>query len=287
MTCVEFTAAVDPFVDGELDGDTARAMASHIVGCERCATLVAHTRALSAAVRGELPALAAPEALRARIHAAIRAPEAAPDAALQAAPRAVPSIAPPMSRRVWPARRWLAAAAVILVVGGASWRLGVDHGVGIAGGGMDIALRDAVVASHLRSLQGDHLVDVPSSDRHTVKPWFNGRLDFSPPVADLVAQGFPLIGGRLDYLDGHPVAALVYGRARHIINVFVWPVAGGQALDAAPSTMRGYHLRHWTRDGMAFWAVSDVADADLDAFVSLLRGTDVPPPAVSKGGRDS
>jgi anti-sigma factor RsiW len=281
MTCVEFSAEVDPFVDGELDGDTARAMAAHLTGCETCAALTAETRAVRTAVHEELPMLAAPEALRERIGAAIRALEVAPGVAPDGAPDVAPRIERRPSLRVWPARQWqwLAAAAVIVAVGGGSWRLGVNHGLSVGGSAADFPIRDAVVASHLRSLQPGHLVDVPSSDRHTVKPWFNGKLDFSPPVLDLAGQGFPLIGGRLDYMDGRPVAALIYGRARHIINVFVWPVASEQGTDASPSTMRGYHVRHWTRDGMTFWAVSDVADADLDRFVSLLRATDTTPPA--------
>ena len=183
-------------------------------------------------------------------------------------------------------RQWLAAAAaaaLYVVVGAAAWMLGVAYGRA-PGSNAELALRDAVVASHVRSLEASHLIDVASSDRHTVKPWFDGKLDFSPPVPDLTAQGFPLIGGRLDYLDNRPVAALVYGRAKHDINLFIWPAPAesspGSSPDAAPSTVRGYHVRHWVRDGMTFWAVSDVAEPDLASFVSLFQGSSQPAESV-------
>jgi anti-sigma factor RsiW len=110
------------------------------------------------------------------------------------------------------------------------------------------------------------LMDVVSTDQHTVKPWFDGRLDFAPPVKDLAAQGFPLIGGRLDYLDGHPAAALVYRRAKHLIDLYAWPAQGGMTAPRADER-NGYNLIHWRQDGMQLWAVSDVEAAQLRAFV--------------------
>jgi anti-sigma factor RsiW len=134
-------------------------------------------------------------------------------------------------------------------------------------GAMSTVAHD-VVSGHVRALMGAHLLDVRSTDQHTVKPWFLGKLDFSPSVVDLAPLGFPLVGGRLDYLAGRPVAALVYQRRQHTINVFIWPAA--DALTDARS-VRGFQVRHWTRDAMAFWAVSDLNDLELDQFVHALQ----------------
>jgi anti-sigma factor RsiW len=130
------------------------------------------------------------------------------------------------------------------------------------------AIELELVASHVRSLQVDHLTDVASSDQHTVKPWFAGKLDFSPPVRDLREQGFPLEGGRLDYLGGRTVAALVYRRHQHVINLFIWPDAAGRADERARD---GYHLLRWSSSGFGYWAVSDLNAAELRDFEQQLR----------------
>ena len=132
------------------------------------------------------------------------------------------------------------------------------------------SVADEVVGDHVRALRDAHLFDVRSSDQHTVKPWFLGKLDFSPPVEDLSSIGFPLVGGRLDHVAGQPVAALVYQRRLHPINVFIWPAADRTAASDARS-IRGFQVRHWIRNGMSFWAVSDLNDAELDEFVRALQ----------------
>ena len=130
-----------------------------------------------------------------------------------------------------------------------------------------------MVDGHVRSLMTDHLFDVHSTDQHTVKPWFLGKLDFSPPVADLATIGYPLVGGRLDYLDGRPAAALIYERGQHTINVFVSPVVNEAVGEIGARTVRGFHVHHWTRDGMSFWAVSDLNDRELTEFVRALNAS--------------
>jgi anti-sigma factor RsiW len=158
--------------------------------------------------------------------------------------------------------RWMAIAATVLLVASVTWNISlyrsrVDPGRQLAAD---------VVSAHVRSLVGTHLLDVPSSDHHTVKPWFAGKLDFSPAVKDV--DGFPMLGGRVEYLEGHSAAALIYGRRNHTINVFTWPSAPTAAVE---QTRNGYHVESWYADGMTFWAVSDLNEAELREFVRLFR----------------
>lgn len=231
--------------DGELDAGRAAELASHVATCPGCAAVRRDLAAVSMRVRRDLPYHRAPDRLRAAIAASV-APVAAP-----------PPPRRSLMRRQMPAfvAGLAAAASVALVV--------------LPRRGSDVA--EQVLGSHLRSLQAAHLFDVASSDRHTVKPWFDGRLDFAPPVRDLAAQGFPLEGGRLDHIEGRAVAALVYRRARHVINLFVWPAHSLRPVESTMATISGYNLVRWTEGEMVFWAVSDVNRDELEDFVRLWR----------------
>jgi len=167
----------------------------------------------------------------------------------------------------------------------AAWRQGWGMGLGFAFGailavgimffsgmpGQQDRIVAQVIDGHVRSLMVAHLSDVTSSDQHTVKPWFSGKLDFSPPVQDLTAQGFPLVGGRLDYIDERPVAALVYQHRLHTINVFVWPIRANAQTLLDSASRRGMNVTAWKENGMQFWAVSDLNVKDLQRFSQLLR----------------
>jgi anti-sigma factor RsiW len=171
----------------------------------------------------------------------------------------------PMRRRL--VLEWLAVAAAIVValVGGAKLI------PAITGRRQSDLLAQEILASHIRSLQPGHLFDVESTDQHTVKPWFDGKLDFSPPVVDLASDGFPLIGGRLDYVGERDVAALVYQRHKHFINVYVWPAPADSESTQASESLQGYNIVRWSHSGFQFWAASDVNTSDLAGFVQLLQ----------------
>jgi anti-sigma factor RsiW len=163
--------------------------------------------------------------------------------------------------------RWAAIAASLAFIAILTWRVAplLDSPAG------DDRLIQEVTANHVRSLMVAHLVDIPSSDRHVVKPWFTGKLDFAPSVPDLTEQGFPLIGGRLDYLDNRGVAAVVYKRREHVINVFIWPAAHTASGESKTATHQGYHHLRWSDSSMVYWAVSDLNGRELEEFVRLLQ----------------
>ncbi len=247
MTHPDVEAQVDAYLDGELAASDALELEAHLAGCPTCGRVRDDRLALRKAITARMPRLEASEFLRARVRAALREAAAPARAA----------------RTSLPARRWLAFAATLAAVAIGSWQLAVVHTA-------SSSLSDEVLASHVRSLMPGHLSDVVSSDQHTVKPWFDGKLDFSPPVHDFSGRGYPLLGGRLDYLDGRPVAALVYGRRRHLINVFLWPQAGPEGV-ARPVERRGYHILHWGTPELAYWVVSDLGLSELTDFAELLR----------------
>jgi anti-sigma factor RsiW len=251
MNCPDVQRLLHAFSDGELDLVRHLQVEGHLAECAACAEQEKNLRALRDAVSSASLYHRAPAGLRTRIQ------EMRPSSPLARDPRRVLS------------SRLLALAAGMLILIGGSAVLGA---LLARARSADDRLIEAVVASHVRSLQVEHLNDVASSDRHTVKPWFRGKLDFSPPVPDLSAQGYTLAGGRLDYVVDRPVAALVYQRRLHTINVFIWAAADERDNQVRALGRQGFHIRHWQRSGMAYWAISDLNDQELDDFVALFQG---------------
>ncbi len=251
MDCDRVQLLLNGYVDGELDLVTSLNVDEHMQSCAACSSHYQLLMSLHTAVSDKSLYRQAPPRLEQRIRSSLRKASPAPSARLA------------MS---W---RWFAPSAVLVAV--------LLFLAGFLGRGLltlqtATSLAEQVQMAHVRSLMANHLVDVASSDQHTVKPWFNGKLDFSPPVTDLAGQGFPLAGGRLDYLDGQPVAALVYQRNKHYVNVFIWPSPDKQQ-GLQSSTYNGYHLFSWYQSGMIFWAVSDVNTPDLALFVQLFQSS--------------
>jgi anti-sigma factor RsiW len=251
MSCQEARELIHGYVDGELDLVRNLEMERHFHECGVCARMREKMHVMRSAISGSLPYFEAPRDLRSRVRSQLRA----------ASPLERPS------RRLGPQWQWAGIAAAVILAATGAWRVAR---VQQNSGGAEI-LAQEVVSSHVRSLMAAHLTDVPSSDRHTVKPWFNGKLNFSPVVGDFVDRGFALIGGRLDYLDQRPVAALVYQRRKHVINLFVWPAPVQADSSVETFSRQGYHVLHWTRDHMAYWAVSDLNAAELAELAGLVR----------------
>lgn len=243
MGCREVEGLLGTYLDGELEPAVSASIRDHADTCPACRQRLANLASIGRMVR-RAPYYQAPEGLRARL-ANIRTKSASTSQLLG----------------------WATAAVMLVSLMGSilfvRWSTRTTRTVD--------TVAQEVVSSHVRALMGAHLFDIRSTDQHTVKPWFLGKLDFSPPVTDLALAGFPLIGGRLDYVADRPVAALVYARGQHTINLFVWPEAADAARSSDARAIRGFHVRHWTREGMSYWAVSDVNDAELDQFVRALQ----------------
>jgi anti-sigma factor RsiW len=238
------------FADGQLEGATHQWWDEHVSTCARCRAEVGRIRTLAEALRASLPTSEPSSALRDAVRQIIRTP--------------VPFQGERRPSRWTPRRAWSSAIAALLLVG-----VGVGIGrLSTARGGGDGVVAQ-VVDAHVRALQVDHLVDVVSTDHHVVKPWFAGKLDFSPPVPDLAADGFPMLGGRTEYLNDRPVAALVYERGPHRVNLFTWPAASaGACRQDAPGVRLGFNVIHGRTSGMEFWAVSDLNPGELRQFAS-------------------
>ncbi len=245
MTCKEMQYLLNAYSDGELDLISSLDIEQHLPDCIACNRLYQNQQTLKAALKSSDLYFQPPADLQKRVQAVLRKPEVTPTSSLR------PN-----------RRRWLVMAASLSGIMLIAWSLGRILSLPSA----DELLAQEVVASHIRSLMPGHLTDVVSSNQHTVKPWFNGKLDFSPPVEDLAANDFKLVGGRLDYLNNRSVATLIYQRRDHYINVFIWPSSANAIEKAQNLSRQGYNILHWTRANMTFWAVSDLNTTELGDF---------------------
>jgi len=249
MNCSDVRSLVHASLDGELDVMSQVEIDDHVRQCQACQGIYDSQRTLQSALKADGLYFTTPARLERQVRAAVHT-------------AAAPSHW--WSRAFLP--QWLtvgaaASIAIVAVIAGpiASRRSRGDQ------------VAQEVVSAHIRSLMASHLTDVPSSDQHTVKPWFAGKLDFSPPVADLKDEGFPLVGGRLDYVENRPIAALAYRRGEHVINLFVWPSASDADVREASDGRQGYNALSWTRHHTNFWAVSDLNVIELRQFAHLVQ----------------
>jgi anti-sigma factor RsiW len=260
LPCERVRELLGAFQDGELRGDARDAIAAHLTNCAGCGELLADNQRTSRLLRQQ-GRLAAPLALASRISAALDRVDREPAPAVAApAPFKAPA---QQSRTTRYAAQAAAMAAACLISAGATWWM-------MASANQSGMIERELLNAHLRSLLQDSQVQIASSDQHTVRPWFTGRADFAPAVKDLKAEGFPLTGGRLDYVVDRRAAVLVYQRKLHVINVFMWPAAA--AGESAPrlNTRNGYNMLSWTRDAVTYAAVSDLNATELRLLQSLL-----------------
>jgi anti-sigma factor RsiW len=255
MRCEESRPLIDFYLDGELDALRAAEFELHVRNCESCAPQIERASKLRAAIRESAPYFAAPATLKLKIREALRAEAGIKESKTSRAE----------SVAAW--WRWTTAAASLAAVA----LLAIIVTPIFHSRSAENQIAGEVLSSHVRSLMASHLTDVTSTDRHTVKPWFDGKIDFAPNVQDFAPQGFPLIGGRLDYIDHRTVAALVYQRRLHYINVFIWPSQSSTDAAAKPETREGYNILHWRKSGMEYWAVTDAAAEDLQTLAKLAQ----------------
>jgi anti-sigma factor RsiW len=247
MTCDEAQILLHALLDNELDASHAREVETHIATCPRCTAEFAAYRQMREAIAKADLRYTAPARLRQRLDAALPKPAAAPSNVTSLASRRSVLRGFALGSAV----SAMAATLLVAVV------LRQDD---------QQTIESEIVSSHLRSLQPGHLIDVASSSQHTVKPWFNGKLDVSPPVIDLTAQGFTLIGGRLDYVDARAIGAVVYKRRAHVINLFVAQTPNVARKAAKIETVQGFNIRRWSDRGLNYWAVSDIGADELSEF---------------------
>ncbi|MBV9865655.1 MAG: anti-sigma factor [Abitibacteriaceae bacterium] len=303
MDCTETQILIESYGDGELDLAHSLELEQHLQECATCAQQYQQHRLLSTAIsRGSLY-YQEPASLRQRIEATL--PQVHPQLTAVPQTKTEPPATTQVRGNTRPVRKltpwhWTGVAVPMAFAASLIFMTKTQTPAPVPLTGTpsttvvetppsrlrEEQITQEVLASHVRSLMAKHLMDVPSTDQHTVKPWFNGKLDFSPPVTDFAPLGFPLVGGRLDYLDNRPVAALIYKRRKHFINLFIWPsgtnppsatgaaqVKGDKATPSVPAvlTRQGYHILHWTRSGMTYWAVSDLSEGELEGFMCLVQ----------------
>ena len=275
MNCDEATKLMDGYLDAELDPITSQTIEQHLRECRNCDQAYKTHGSLIRAIGNATPYYKAPAALRERIQSSLR--EEIADRPMRNVTRDAQPLFPRRQPEPW------------TILFGTPWNWLGLAGLGLAAAiifaaiifsnlapmvrrpAADQFLATQLIASHVRSLMANHLTDVASSDQHTVKPWLDAKLDFAPAVVDLASEGFPLLGGRLDYLDNRTVAALVYQRRKHFINVFTWPAESGTTGTTKTMTRQGYQLLHWVDSDINYWAVSDVSEADLQAFKKVFE----------------
>ncbi len=270
MNCEQAIKLIDGYLDGELDPIASQAIEQHLRECHNCDQAYKTHGSLIRAIGNATPYFKASAELRERIQSSLRK-ETTGDPVRNGVrgaqvlfhkrerePRSI------LSETPW---NWLGLAAALIFAAIIIFNV-VPR---LQRPGADQFLVTQLIASHVRSLMANHLTDVASSDQHTVKPWLDAKLDFAPPVVDLSSEGFPLVGGRLDYLDNRPVAALIYQRRKHFINFFVWPAGADAARSTKAMTREGYQLLHWKDSDFNYWAVSDVNEKELQEFKQLFE----------------
>jgi len=245
MDCTDTRNRLPAYLDQELELPSAMEVDRHLASCEACKSAYAEQTALRSTLRSHATYHTAPSGLAQRIRA---------------------RIAPKDESKPWFRwHQWFPMGAAVAATALLSWTAAIQY----ASVSPEEVMAERVIAGHARSVVTGHLADVASSDQHSVKPWLSSRLDYSPPVTDLTGAGFPLVGGRLDYLDQRPVSVLVYRHREHMINLFVWPLQEGARAQAVHSlAKRGYNVLHWNDGGMAFWAVSDLNTAEMRDFAA-------------------
>jgi len=248
VECDESLSMLSAHVDGELDPASARRLTAHLAACASCSEELRQLTELNSAIKAYAARYVAPDYLRHRIKSGL----------------------PQSAQRGW---KWAKLPWAWINFGMAtafSIAFTVTAAMYMTLPSDEERSEQEVVSSHARSLMVDHLSDVVSTDQHTVKPWFTGKLDFAPTVYDFAAQGFPLVGGRLDYLNQRPVAAMAYRRHQHVLNLFVWPDTTHRDVPRKVLTKQGFHLMRWTQDAMQYWVVSDLNVQELGEFQGLL-----------------